>query len=52
MYITPFSKGWSDIPDAVYTNMKKKWDNDFNNEEGYANRAFTQGEITEKPIGK
>ncbi len=42
MYIPSFSKGNPEIPDIVYENMKKKYDEEFKSQTGYVKAAFTQ----------
>ncbi len=36
------SLGTPNIPDEVYDSMKKKWQNEFKNDEGYTSMAFRQ----------
>ena len=41
--IPSYSKGNPEIPDEIYENQKKLWEDAFNAKDGYVQMAFTQG---------
>ena len=43
-----YSKGTPEIPDEIYENQKKLWNEAFNAKDGYVQMAFTQGSKKKK----